>query len=145
MEKKEIKTVGKEVTKAVETMKKAGEKAPVAAPKKNEATDLQKEIDRKTEELQKCLAELERKKKLSYNRTAFMQALEKLEQAEGTLNEEDTFETKSYRLHFENTTSYHNEDIFAISNRFVLTEFIGFMRGKILLKIADIEKQLITE
>lgn len=35
MEKKEIKTVGKEVTKAVETMKKAGEKAPVAAPKKD--------------------------------------------------------------------------------------------------------------
>lgn len=145
MEKKEIKTVGKEVTKAVETMKKAGEKAPVVAPKKDEATELQKEIDRKTEELKKCLAELERKKQLSNNRTAFMHALDKLEQATEKLNEETDFETTLYRLRFSDAIGYNNSDIFSISNNFILTEFINFMRGKIQIRISEIEQQLITE
>lgn len=145
MEKKEIKTVGKEVTKAVETMKKAGEKAPVAAPKKDEATELQKEIDRKTEELKKCLAELERKKQLSNNRTAFMQALDKLEQATEKLNEETDFDTKLYRLRFEDATSYHGDEIFSISNHFILKEFVTFMYGKIQARIAEIELLLIEE
>ena len=78
---KEVKTIGEEVTKAVETMKetgKAGKEAPKEQPvkeekptdapakgkgknsKKDEAAKLQEEINRKTKELEKCLADLER-------------------------------------------------------------------------------------
>lgn len=146
---KELKKIGSEVVKAVETMKDAGAnntpKPSAKDAKKSKADELQQEIDRKTEELQKCLAELERKKKLSQNRTSFIQALDKLEQATVKLSEEDTFETKSYRLRFENTTAYHGEDVFSISNNFILDEFIIFMKEKIQMKISEIEQQLIME
>ena len=84
---KEVKTIGQEVTKAVETMKEAGKqgkqpqqqpekeekpdtpKSKGKNPKKDEAAKLQEEINRKTKELEKCLAELERKKEISRNRT----------------------------------------------------------------------------
>lgn len=72
------------MTKAVETMKetgKAGKEAPKEQPvkeekptdapakgkgknsKKDEAAKLQEEINRKTKELEKCLADLERKRR----------------------------------------------------------------------------------
>lgn len=78
---KEVKTIGQEVTKAVETMKEAGKqgkqpqqqpekeekpdtpKSKGKSPRKDEAAKLQEEINRKTKELEKCLAELERKKR----------------------------------------------------------------------------------
>lgn len=80
---KEVKTIGEELTKAVETMKEAGkagketakqpvkEEKPADTPtkgkgknsKKDEAAKLQEEINRKTKELEKCLADLERKKR----------------------------------------------------------------------------------
>ena len=96
---KEVKTIGQEVTKAVETMKEAGKqgkqpqqqpekaekpdtpKSKGKSPKKDEAAKLQEEINRKTKELEKCLAELERKKEISRNRTAFINAMDKLDEA----------------------------------------------------------------
>ena len=111
---KEVKIIGEEVTKAVETMKetgKAGAEAPKEQPvkeekptdapakgkgknsKKDEAAKLQEEINRKTKELEKCLADLERKKEISRNRTAFINAMDKLDEAADKLKQEDTFET----------------------------------------------------
>ena len=102
---KEVKTIGQEVTKAVETMKEAGKqgkqpqqqpekeekpdtpKGKGKTPKKDEAAKLQEEINRKTKELEKCLAELERKKEISRNRTAFINAMDKLDEAAGKLQE----------------------------------------------------------
>ena len=68
---KEVKTIGQEVTKAVETMKEAGKqgkqpqqqpekeekpdtpKSKGKSPRKDEAAKLQEEINRKTKELEK--------------------------------------------------------------------------------------------
>lgn len=139
---KEVKTIGEEVTKAVETMKetgKAGKEAPKEQPvkeekptdapakgkgknsKKDEAAKLQEEINRKTKELEKCLADLERKKEISRQRTAFINAMDKLDEAADHLKEENSFETTLYKLRFMEASSYgNNSDIFTISNRFLL-------------------------
>lgn len=164
---KEVKTIGEEVTKAVETMKetgKAGAEAPKEQPvkeekptdapakgkgknsKKDEAAKLQEEINRKTKELEKCLADLERKKEISRQRTAFINAMDKLDEAADHLREENSFETTLYKLRFMEASSYgNNSDIFTISNRFLLEEFAKFMQKKIQQKIEELEQLLISE
>ncbi|ADV44372.1 hypothetical protein [Bacteroides helcogenes] len=163
---KEVKTIGEEVVKAVETMKEAGkaekeapkeqpvkEEKPTDTPakgkksaKKDEAAKLQEEINRKTKELEKCLAELERKKEISRQRTAFINAMDKLDEATGKLKEENSFETPLYKLRFVEASSYgNNSDIFTISNRFLLEEFTKFMKKKIQSKIEELEQLLISE
>ena len=164
---KEVKTIGEEVTKAVETMKetgKAGKEAPKEQPvkeekptdapakgkgknsKKDEAAKLQEEINRKTKELEKCLADLERKKEISRQRTAFINAMDKLDEAADHLKEENTFETTLYKLRFMEASSYgNNSDIFTISNRFLLEEFAKFMQKNIQQKIEELEQLLIRE
>lgn len=106
------------------------------------ATEMQQEIEKKTQELQKCLAVLNRKKELSDNRTAFIKALDLLDIAEEKLNEEGDFESQVFRLSFSET--YQREDIFRISNKAILKEFVCFIREKIHAKIADIEGELIS-
>lgn len=137
-----------EITEAVESEKveeapKAESKGKKKTAKKQTAEELQAELERKTAELQKCLADLERKKKLSSDRSAFMSALDDLDAAEAKLGEEDGFNSPNYKLKF--SGGYGSGEIFALSNRFVLLEFIGFMRGRIKSKIAEIEMQLISE
>ena len=157
---KEVKTIGQEVTKAVETMKEAGKqgKQPQQQPEKEEKPDTPKskgkspkkdeaeEINRKTKELEKCLAELERKKEISRNRTAFINAMDKLDEAAGKLQEDNSFETPIYKLRFTDASGYgSNSDIFTISNRYLLEEFIKFMKKKIQSKIEELEQLLISE
>ena len=127
----------------VEEAPKAEAKGKKKPTKKQTAEELQAEIERKTAELQKCLADLERKKKLSSDRSAFMSALDDLDAAEAKLGEEDGFNSPNYKLKF--SGGYGSGEIFALSNRFVLVEFIGFMRGRIKTKISEIEMQLISE
>ncbi len=116
-----------------------GKKKPV----KKSAEELQAEIDRQTAELQRCLADLERKKKLSSDRSAFMAALDDLDAAEKRLGDDDSFDSPHYKLRF--SQGYSSSDVFTLSNRFVLLEFIGFMRDRIKSKISEIEMQLISE
>ena len=127
----------------VEEAPKAEAKGKKKPTKKQTAEELQAEIERKTAELQKCLADLERKKKLSSDRSAFMSALDDLDAAEAKLGEEDGFNSPNYKLKF--SGGYGSGEIFALSNRFVLVEFIGFMRGRIKTKISEIETLLIAE
>ena len=131
-----------EATKAEEAPK-ATEVKGKKKPSKKSAEELQAELERKTAELQKCLEDLERKKKLSSDRTAFMGALDDLDAAETKLGEEDGFNSPNYKLKF--SGGYGSGEIFALSNRFVLLEFIGFMRDRIKSKISEIEMQLIAE
>ena len=131
-----------EATKAEEAPK-ATEAKGKKKPSKKSAEELQAELERKTAELQKCLEDLERKKKLSSDRTAFMGALDDLDAAETKLVEEDGFNSPNYKLKF--SGGYGSGEIFALSNRFVLLEFIGFMRDRIKSKISEIEMQLIAE
>lgn len=131
-----------EATKAEEAPK-ATEAKGKKKPSKKSAEELQAELERKTAELQKCLEDLERKKKLSSDRTAFMGALDDLDAAETKLGEEDGFNSPNYKLKF--SGGYGSGEIFALSNRFVLLEFIGFMRDRIKSKISEIEMLLIAE
>lgn len=85
-------------------------------------------------------------KEISRNRSAFIDAMDKLEEAAEKLKEEDTFETKFYKLRFSEVGNYNNStDVFSISNRFLLEEFIKFMRKKVQLKIGELEQLLISE
>ena len=132
-----------EATKAEEAPKATEAKGKKKPSKKQTAEELQAEIERKTAELQKCLADLERKKKLSNDRSAFMSALDDLDAAEIKLGDEDSFDSPHYKLRF--SQGYSSSDVFTLSNRFVLLEFINFMRGRIKTKISEIEMQLIAE
>lgn len=164
---KEAKKIGSEILKSVEEMKangnvlvvspalKVAEKnekheEPAVVPGKKaknkikEADELKKEIEQRTAELQKCLAELERKKKLSENRVQFIDVMDKLEKAEDELSQEEDFNTVLYKLKFCQGNSYRDDDTFSISNRLIIVEFIHFIRGKITEKIQEIEAQLIA-
>ena len=72
-----------------------------------------------------------------------MSALDDLDTAEKRLGEDDSFDSPQYKLRF--SQGYSSGDVFTLSNRFVLVEFIGFMRGRIKTKISEIEMQLISE
>lgn len=137
--KKNEKTIGEKVKFATQALNvKAEETVEVSADK------LQEEIDKKTAELQRCLAVLEQKKELSAHRDTFLYALDNLQAAESKLFEDEGFETRLYKLKFEEASSYNHNDIFSISNRDVLLEFVGFIRAKIEAKIREIEIQLIA-
>lgn len=164
---KEAKKIGSEILKSVEEMKANGnvlvvspalkvaeknekQEEPAVVPGKKaknkikEADELKKEIEQRTAELQKCLAELERKKKLSENRVQFIDVMDKLEKAEDELSQEEDFNTVLYKLKFCQGNSYRDDDTFSISNRLIIVEFIHFIRGKITEKIQEIEAQLIA-
>lgn len=164
---REAKKIGSEIIKSVEEMKAKGnvlvvspalkvaekdgkQEEPAAVPGKKaknkikEADELKKEIEQRTAELQKCLAELERKKKLSENRVQFIDVMDKLEKAEDELSQEEDFNTVLYKLKFCQGNSYRDDDTFSISNRLIIVEFIHFIRGKITEKIQEIEAQLIA-
>lgn len=164
---REAKKIGSEIIKSVEEMKANGnvlvvspalkvaeknekqEEAAAVPGKKaknkiKEADELKKEIEQRTAELQKCLAELERKKKLSENRVQFIDVMDKLEKAEDELSQEEDFNTVLYKLKFCQGNSYRDDDTFSISNRLIIVEFIHFIRGKITEKIQEIEAQLIA-
>lgn len=164
---REAKKIGSEIIKSVEEMKANGnvlvvspalkvaekdgkQEEPAAVPGKKaknkikEADELKKKIEQRTAELQKCLAELERKKKLSENRVQFIDVMDKLEKAEDELSQEEDFNTVLYKLKFCQGNSYRDDDTFSISNRLIIVEFIHFIRGKITEKIQEIEAQLIA-
>ena len=122
------------------------EKKPKA--EKNDAVkkaeELQKEMERKQKELAECLKVLEQKKDLSAKRTTFLNTLEQIDTAEDVLKEDSTFEVSSYRLIFAlGTSSYNNSEIFKISNRELLLNFVDFIREKINKKISEIEAELV--
>ena len=106
------------------------------------ALEIQKDIEHKTKELQKCLADLTRKKSLSDNRTKFIEAIDNLNEAKKNLQEQTDFETNVYRLTFK-AGSYNSDEIFKISNQFVLLQFVDFITEKINQKISEIELDLI--
>lgn len=102
-------------------------------------------MERKQKELAECLKVLEAKKELSAKRSRFIDTLDQINTAEEVLNEDDTFEVSNYRLIFASSgaPSYREENIFKISNRELLLNFVDFIRDKINKKIAEIEAELI--
>ncbi len=127
---------------------KAEVKAEVKAeakPKKEEKTaeDIQKEIKQRTEELQKCLQELQRKQKLSEHRTLFLTVLDQLEDSEKRVNEEEGFDSKTVKVKFIDFANYRDTEIFSIGNKSIILDFITFTREKIKARIQEIEKQLV--
>ncbi len=88
---------------------------------------------------------LEYKKQLSNNRKSFLMALDNLNGAIDSLEEEETFDSKLYKLRFTDASSYNSNDIFTIGNRFIVIEFAKFIQRKIQEKISEIETELISE
>ena len=108
------------------------------------AEELQKEMERKQMELAERLKVLEQKKDLSAKRTTFLNTLEQIDTAEDVLKEDSTFEVSTYRLIFAlGSSSYNNSEIFKISSRELLLNFVDFIREKINKKIAEIEAELV--
>ena len=127
---------------------KAEKKGKESKPKseaQRKAEELQKEMERKQKELAECLKVLEAKKELSAKRSTFIDTLDKINTAEEVLNEDDTFEVSNYRLIFASSgaPSFREENIFKISNRELLLNFVEFIRDKINRKIAEIEAELV--
>lgn len=112
--------------------------------KKQTAETLKAEIEKKTQELQQCLAELEKKKKLSMHRDQFIQALDSLQESETKLKQEDDFNSSFFKMKFTDASNYNSSEIFSVSNRFILLGFISYMRDKITKKISEIENELIN-
>lgn len=110
-----------------------------------EAMERAREIEMKQKELQNCLKELERKKKLSDNRTKFVETLDQLEEAEKLLNPED-FETKRMKLQLiEMSESGYSRDglSISISNSSLILDFVAMLKEKVAAKISEIETELI--
>ena len=127
---------------------KAEKKGKESKPKseaQRKAEELQKEMERKQKELAECLKVLEAKKELSAKRSTFIDTLDKINTAEEVLNEDDTFEVSNYRLIFASSgaPSFREENIFKISNRELLLNFVQFIREKINKKIASLEAELV--
>lgn len=108
------------------------------------AEEMQKEIEQKSKELQKCLQELQRKQKLSDNRTVFLHVLDQLEGAENRLKEEEGFDSNQVKVKFIDVMNYRNDEVFSIGNKSIILDFIIFTREKINARIAEIEKQLVS-
>jgi len=109
-----------------------------------QAQNLQKEIERKTAELQKCLEDLERKKQISQNRSVFLNVLDELEKAEDDLCQEESFDTTLFKLKFCSYQGYRDDDVFTIGNREIIVEFVHFIRDKISNKVQELESKLIA-
>ena len=113
--------------------------------KQLEALERQREIEAKQKELQNCLKELDRKKKLSENRSKFIDTLERLEEAEGIINPDD-FEAKRMKLTLtELSESGYSRDGFStsISNSGLILEFIAMLKEKVTQKIEELETELV--
>ena len=124
---------------------KSENKSKPKSEAQRKAEELQKEMERKQKELDDCLKVLEAKKELSAKRTKFLETIGQINTAEEVLNEDDTFEVSNYRLIFASSgaPSFREENIFKISNRELLLNFVQFIREKINKKIAEIEAELV--
>ena len=124
---------------------KKGKESRTKSEAQRKAEELQKEMERKQKELDDCLKVLEAKKELSAKRTKFLETIGQINTAEEVLNEDDTFEVSNYRLIFASSgaPSFREENIFKISNRELLLNFVQFIREKINKKIAEIEAELV--
>lgn len=109
-----------------------------------EAEALQRQIEQHAAELQKCLAELERKKKLSANRATFLAVLDKLEEAEHNLVQDEEFDSATLKLKFVRADNFRDEEVLSVSNKALMLDFVRFIRAKIVDKVEDIELQLLA-
>ena len=85
------------------------------------------------------------KKKLSENRSKFIETLDKLEEAEKLIDPDD-FETKRLKLSLhEVSDSGYSRDGFStsISNSGLILDFIAMLKEKVSLKIDELETELV--
>ena len=114
-----------------------------AAEAAKKAEQLKQELQKKTEELQKCLQDLQRKQELSNHRTIFINVLDQLAASEARLNEEEDFDSKMIKVKFVDMGNYRDNEVFSIGNKEIILDFITFIRERINKRIAKIEQELI--
>lgn len=139
--KKEITTTEVNNTKISEEKKQVVK--PILKDAETNAKALQKEIDKKAKELEKCLKDLETKKKLANNRTKFIDVLDRLTEIKSELQPSDSFETENFTLIFSSKQNYSNRAEFSISNTVIILDFIDYIKEKINKKIEELEAELI--
>ena len=114
--------------------------------KQLEALERQREIEAKQKELQNCLKELDRKKKLSEDRSKFIEKLDELEEAERNINPND-FECKRFKLYLteisDNGYSSRDGVNVSITNSGLILEFIALLKEKSYEKIEELEAELV--
>lgn len=149
MKEKEIKTVGQVMNENAAKLPQAATVVVVENKKKEQenktptiADKLQQEIKEKQKELQNKLKELAEKQKLNDARSKFLEALDSLENVQNNLDSETEFETRLCRLTF-STGEYSREEICKLSNTKIIRDFIDFIKGRIKIKISEIETELI--
>lgn len=139
--KQDNKKAGKEAKKP-----KGNKEAREAMEEKQlEAPERQRELEAKQKELQSCLKELERKKRLSENRSKFIEKLEELEEAEKNINPND-FECKRFKLYLTEISDngYSRDGIsVSITNSGLILQFIAMLKAKSYEKVAELEAELI--
>ena len=111
----------------------------------NNVIQLTTEIERKTAELQKVLADLERKKVLSKNRLYFMNVLDEISLFKEDISKEDTLESERGFIELQQKRNYRNEKVCKISNPYILLKFADFIELEIKDKIKQIEESLLSE
>ena len=111
----------------------------------NNVIQLTTEIERKTAELQKVLADLERKKVLSKNRLYFMNVLDEISLFKEDISKEDTLESERGFIELQQKRNYRNEKVCKISNPYILLKFADFIELEIKDKIKQIEENLLSE
>ena len=150
--KKEIKNqtvngneVKNQVAAAIKTAAPTTETKNVVNPEEaaiKEAEDLQKEIDRKTQELQTKLKELEHKQTLNKQRSTFLRTLDDLAAFTDEIEKEEGFDCNVGKITFFHG-QYARETMFSISNTSILKDFVEFTTQKIKERVAALEEELI--
>lgn len=135
----------KQPKKGKNAPKKDGAAAEAFEEAQLEALERQREVEAKQRELAECLKVLEHKKKLSANRSKFIDTLDQLEEAQSLINPDD-FETKRMRLTLEEVSDsgYRNNGFStSISNSDLILAFIAMLKKKITTKIEELETELV--
>lgn len=130
---------------AAKTAAPATETKKVESPEDaalKDAEKLQREIDRKTKELQSKLQELARKQELNSQRSTFLHTLDDLAKFEEELMTAEGFETNIGKISFFHGP-YAQKAMFSISTTTILQDFVTFITAKIHDRVTAIEEELI--
>ncbi len=94
--------------------------------------------------LDQNIENLKKKNELIRNRAKFLKTKEYLQQfvADQGADYDEFMKDSGKKLVFQNDVNYRTENSISIKNKYMVREFAQFMIGKIELKLAEIEKQI---
>jgi hypothetical protein len=129
--------MSKDSTKTIPVSKNTNGKAQVKKTKLPTKEELQKALDENIENFQ-------RKNELIRNRVKFMKTREDLKKfiSKQGADFNEFMDDSGKKLVFQDDVNYRSEGL-SINNNFLVREFCHFAIGKIEIKLAEIEKQIL--